>query len=181
METYRIHEDASLYYLTFSVISWLPVFIAEAPCKIVTDSLNYCHREKGLRINAFVIMPTHMHLIAFDAEFNSGRLRDSISAMRSYTGHQLCSYVEKHCPPVFTQALRTTRRADRGRQFWQQGRHAEAIYSRRFWEQKFDYVHDNPRRKGLTWHATDWRFSSAAYWLLEPPGESEVLLSAVSW
>ena len=49
MEAYRINEGAALYYLTFSVIDWLPVFICEEPCLIVTDSLNYCHREKCLR------------------------------------------------------------------------------------------------------------------------------------
>lgn len=41
-----------------------------------------------------------------------------------------------------------------------------------------DYIHDNPVRKGLVWEATAWRFSSAAYWLLDPPGESDVILTA---
>ncbi|MBK8985228.1 MAG: hypothetical protein IPM39_03965 [Chloroflexi bacterium] len=44
-----------------------------------------------------------------------------------------------------------------------------------------DYVHDNPVRKGLVWEATAWRFSSATYWLLDPPGESDVILTAVTW
>ena len=46
MEVLRIHDDIPLYYLTFSVIEWLPVFVSEGLCLIVTDSLNYCHREK---------------------------------------------------------------------------------------------------------------------------------------
>ncbi|MBX3060055.1 MAG: hypothetical protein KF770_26665 [Anaerolineae bacterium] len=32
METYQIQEGAVLYYLTFTVIEWLPVFVAEEPC-----------------------------------------------------------------------------------------------------------------------------------------------------
>ena len=69
MERYRIIEGHGLYFLTFSIVQWLPVFITEVPCRIVTESLNFCHTHKNLRTNAFVIMPTHMHLIAFDEAF----------------------------------------------------------------------------------------------------------------
>ncbi|MBX3061210.1 MAG: hypothetical protein KF770_32530 [Anaerolineae bacterium] len=61
METYQIQEGAVLYYLTFTVIEWLPVFVAEQPCKILTDSLNYCHHHKSLCSNTFVIMPRPGH------------------------------------------------------------------------------------------------------------------------
>ena len=87
MEAYRLFEDAGLFYLTFTVIDWLPVFVNEKSCMIIAESLNFCHREKHLRINSFVIMPTHMHLIVFDAEFNTVRLQDTLVAMRKYTGN----------------------------------------------------------------------------------------------
>ena len=48
METYRIQEDGALYYLTFTVVHWLPVFVSSEPCLILTESLNYCHQQKGL-------------------------------------------------------------------------------------------------------------------------------------
>jgi hypothetical protein len=44
-----------------------------------------------------------------------------------------------------------------------------------------DYIHDNPVSKGLVREATVWRFSLAAYWLLDPPGESDVILTAMTW
>jgi hypothetical protein len=31
MERYRITSEASVYYLTFSVIDWLPVFVLAKP------------------------------------------------------------------------------------------------------------------------------------------------------
>lgn len=74
MKAYRIRPEAAVYFLTYSVVDWLPVLIGEKTCRIVTDSLSFCHREKHLRINAYVIMPTHMHLIVFDADFDSERL-----------------------------------------------------------------------------------------------------------
>jgi len=181
METLRIHPDAALYYLTFSVLHWLPVFTSQEPCLIVTETLNFCHREKGLRTNAFVIMPTHIHLIATDVNFDTEQLSQTITSLRKYTGQRLADYCDQKMPSVFGQTLRNTRRNDRARQFWQQSRHPEAIYSRSFWQSKVDYLHDNPRRKGLVRDATHWRFSSAGYWLCDPPGESDVILTVVDW
>ena len=83
MEVLRIHEDIPLYYLTFSVIEWLPVFVSEEPCLIHTDSLNDCHGEKSLRTSIFCVMPTHVHLIVSDAEFDTQRLRQTLMDISS--------------------------------------------------------------------------------------------------
>ena len=115
MEIYRIQEGVALYYLTFTVVEWLPVFVADEPCLIVTESLNYCHQHKSLRINAFVIMPTHLHLILFDSDFDNERLQRTIRDMRQFTGRQLADYCEKSMPASFGQVIRGTKRTDRAR------------------------------------------------------------------
>jgi hypothetical protein len=61
MERYRIVSDAAVYFVTFSIVDWLPIFVSEEPCRIVADSFRFCHEQKALRFNAFVIMPTHLH------------------------------------------------------------------------------------------------------------------------
>ena len=40
-------------------------------------------------VNAGVIMPTHLHAIVFDIEFNSERLKHTLDDMRKFTGRQL--------------------------------------------------------------------------------------------
>ena len=37
-------------------------------------------------------MPTHAHLVVFDADYDKQRLQNSISAMGQYTGRQLAGY-----------------------------------------------------------------------------------------
>ena len=180
METYRIYPDHAIYFLTFSVVQWLPVFIGEEPCHIVCESLNFCHREKSLCINAYVIMPTHMHLIVFDADFDSTRLKKTLTSFRKFTGQQLSDFCDQRMPSAFSQTLRGGNRTDRERHFWQQSIHAEAIRNRSFWQTKLDYLHDNPRRKGLVADPICWRFSSAAFWLTEGGG-SEVRLTVIDW
>ena len=93
----------------------------------------------------------------------------------------MSDYCDQHMPRAFSETLRHTGRSDRERQFWQQSRHPEAISKREFWQTKIDYLHDNPRRKGLILDPLSWRFSSAAFWLQEPRGQSDVILSAVEW
>jgi hypothetical protein len=72
--------------MTYSVVEWLPLFITDATIRIVANSLAFCHREKFLRVNAYVIMPTHMHLIAFDADFDNERLIATLADFRKFTG-----------------------------------------------------------------------------------------------
>ncbi|MBN1855120.1 MAG: hypothetical protein JW829_20470 [Pirellulales bacterium] len=162
-------------------MDWLPVFVSDNAFQIVTKSLNYCHRHQGLRTNAFVIMPTHFHAIFFHADFKAEPLLGALTAFRKFTGRQLVEYCKKHMPSCFRNAFLNAASNDRKFTFWQKTRHPEQIETERFWEQKFDYIHMNPCRKGFVRHASDWRYSSAAYWLSDGRVESEVLLSALEW
>ena len=181
MERYHITSDEAVYYVTFTVVDGLPVFVSEPPCRIVADSLKYCHQHKGLRINAFVIMPTHVHVILFHAEFDSERLLDAVSDFRKFTGRRLADLCDQNMPSCFSAAMRAAAGDDRERRFWQPTRHPEAIHSEAFWRQKFDYLHDNPHRKGLVREPQAWRFSSAAYWYLGQETPSEVPLTPLEW
>lgn len=179
MERYRIVKDVALYYLTFTVVEWLPVFIDEPACKIVTDSLNYCIRNKFLGVNAYVILPTHLHAILFDVQFNADRLKHTLDDMRKFTGRQLVKYAEHHLPKIYMEVLKENAGKDRRHRFWQPTQHPVGITSEPFWKQKLDYLHFNPCRKGLVRCPEDWRFSSARYCL--NGGETDVALSQVGW
>jgi putative transposase len=181
MERYRIQPEAAVYFLTYSVVEWLPVFIREATCKIITDSLTFCHRQKHLRINAFVIMPTHLHLIVFDEDFDPKRLVATLTDCRKFTGRQLSDYCENHLPGCFPKTLREQATADRQRRFWQPSRHPEASQNEAFWRQKVDYIHNNPCRSGLVRAPEHGRFSSAVWYLSEGKELTDVPLTAIEW
>ena len=180
MERYRIDPAVGVYFVTFTVVDWLPVFIDETACKIITTSLNYCHARKALRIHAYIIMLHHLHAILFDADFDSTRLKHTLDDFRKFTGRQLLDFCGQNRPASFMEIFRKHARKDRERRFWQPTQHPEGITSERFYIQKLNYIHDNPCRKGLVKNAQDWRFSSAASWMgLEQ--ENDVVLSAIGW
>jgi REP element-mobilizing transposase RayT len=181
MERYRIGADGALYFITMSVVDWLPVFVSGAACRMLTDSLNFCHERKGLRVNAYVIMPTHFHGIVFGREFNPESLKATLTDFRKFTGRQLSEYCARHMPRCFDEVLVAASGEDRNRRFWQPTLHPETIETEAFWTQKLDYLHDNPCRKGLVARAESWRFSSASYWLSDGQVANDVILSAVEW
>jgi len=181
MERYRFHDDGAVLFTTFAVVDWLPVFVSEDACKIVADSLNFCHRAKCLRANAYVIMPTHMHGIFFDADFDVTRLEKTLTDFRKFTGRRLADYCQGHMPACFADALRQAAGDDRERRFWQPTRHPEQLETEAFWRAKFDYLHENPCRKGLVRRVDHWRFSSAAFWRSDGNECAEVVLSGIAW
>jgi REP element-mobilizing transposase RayT len=181
MERYRFHPDGALFYVTFSVVDWLPVFVSEQAFKIVTESLNFCHGQKGLRINAYVIMPTHVHAMVFHESFQARPLESVLTDFRKFTGRRLADYAGVHLPKCFSEIFRQRSGADRERRFWQPTRHPVQIETEPFWQAKLDYLHANPCRKGLVTLAEQWRFSSARYWLQGGKAENDVILSAVGW
>lgn len=181
MERYRINPDAAVYFVTYSVVEWLPVFVTESTCRIVAESLTFCHRSKNLRINAFAIMPTHLHLIVFDGDFNNERLAGTLTDFRKFTGRQLSDLCASHFPACFAETLRMQATTDRERRFWQPSRHPVAIENETFWRQKLDYLHDNPRRKGLVRDPREWRWSSAGWYSSDGRDATEVPLTGIGW
>jgi putative transposase len=139
MDGFKLMDGVYVYFVTFTIIDWLPVFINPEPTQIIVDSLRFCIREKGLRINAYVIMPNHLHMILFDGKFDNENLQPTL--------------------------------ADRDRQIWQPGWHAEGLASEDFWKQKMDYIHENPVRKGYVRLPEHWRYSSAGYWINGEDGD----------
>jgi REP element-mobilizing transposase RayT len=143
----------------------MPVFIDETACKNITDSLNFSIQNRHLGVNAYVIMPNHMHAIVFDKDFDHKRLKHTLDDLRKFTGRKMLDHADSHLPGPFGRTFREHAREDRQRKFWQPTIHAEGIYSEKFYRQKFNYIHRNPVRKGLVRTAEAWRFSSASYWM----------------
>jgi putative transposase len=181
MERYRITPDVFLYYCTYTVVDWLPVFVSDAPCQMIADSLRFCQETKSLRVDSVVIMPTHLHLIVYDAEYNADRLTSTLSDFRKFTGRQLVQRCQQSMPPSFVATFREVAGTDRDHRFWQPSRHPVGIETEAFHNQKRDYLHDNPRRKGLVHHPQDWRWSSARYYETGNPTDCDVPLAPVIW
>jgi REP element-mobilizing transposase RayT len=176
---YRIIPGVGVYFVTFSVVDWIPVLTDAQPFNILIDSLRYCIAHKGLCVNAYVIMPTHLHAVVFDGHGDPQNLHQTLTQFRKFTGRRLSDWVEACGTPALAEHVRIQTANDRNHQFWQTGWHPEGINGETFWRQKVNYLHENPCRKGWVQTPQEWRFSSAAYWLDGTP--VDLPIAEIDW
>ena len=175
MDRYQFYDGVYVYFVTFTIIDWLPVFIDPNPIQIIVDSLNFCIQGKSLRINAYVLMPNHLHLIVFDAKFDNLRLHQTLVDFRKFTGKRLADHIDSNLCSSWATVIRSQDLEDRQRLVWQPGWHAEGLASEKFWKQKLNYIHENPVRKGFVRSPEHWCYSSAGYWLGGEVGDVPVV------
>ncbi len=178
MDRYLFKDGIPTYFITFTVIDWLPIFVRPAFTKIVTESLEFCSENKGMKIHGYVIMPNHMHAILSDETNDNQRLHKTISEFRSFTGHKLSGLVDTACPTSWSNIMRTVAKSDRERRVWQSGWHAEAVVNQDFFEQKLSYIHNNPVRAGFVELPEHWVHSSARFWLYGEKGQVPISLDS---
>jgi len=100
MKHYRVSPDETpFYYSTCTVVDWLPVFQADVYFQIIIDSLKFCKTNKGLFLLAYVIMPTHLHLVTAQSENTT--LSEIMRDFRQFTSKQIRKQLDADGKKVF--------------------------------------------------------------------------------
>jgi REP element-mobilizing transposase RayT len=167
MSRYKILDQHGLNYLTITVVDWVDVFIRKRYKDIVLESLQYCQKEKGLLVYAYVLMSSHMHLIA-EAK-GDVPLSDILRDFKKYTAKTLLHEIE-HGGSESRKEWMLHRFAYRGRQapgkrqyqFWQTDNHPVLLYTLPVIVQKIDYIHKNPVQEGWVELPEQYLYSSAS-------------------
>jgi len=168
--SYRVFTDKNYpYFVTWTIVDWLPIFAEPAYCHIILDSLNYLRASKKTELNAFVIMLTHVHAILWPDDVI--HLSDVIRDFKRFTSRKISQLAEQQNARQLLLAFLNARRENRAQdvstyQVWQEGSHPEAIFTEKFAQQKLDYIHLNPIRAGLVKTADEWPYSSVRAYLL---------------
>ena len=176
--SFRIFEETNYpYFVTCTVVDWAPIFQNNDYCQIILNSLNFIRKRKRTQVNAFVVMPSHLHAILWPTEGVS--LSDVMRDFKRYTSRQISNLAKKGGEREYLEIFSAAR--ERGRstevstyQVWQEGFHPEAIYTEEFALQKMNYIHQNPVRAGLVNTDLEWPYSSAHAYYLDEDGNSSV-------
>jgi len=168
--SYRVFTDQHYaYFVTWTIVEWLPLFDQARYRKVVLDALNYLRIDKNTQLNAFVVMPTHLHAILWPETGIS--LSDVTRDFKRFTSREISREANRQVATEFIDVFKRARIENRAQdvstyQVWQEGSHPEAIFKEKFARQKIDYIHMNPVRAGLVEVATDWPYSSAKAYIL---------------
>jgi len=161
---YQINKQDGTYFLTWTVIGWVDLFIRDTYKQLIADSLNFCMAKHKLQIYAYVIMPSHIHPIANSKNNN---LSTVTGHFKSYTSRELIKLIKspgesrrEWLLPVFRSAGQLNSR-NINNQIWQQQNHAVEVYSSKFTLSKINYIHNNPVEAGMVQYPHEYLYSSA--------------------
>ena len=166
MNGYKITNQNSLHFLTITVVSWIDLFTRDEYRQIILNSFRYCQKERGLFINAYVIMSNHIHIICHVEEPHI--LSNVIRDFKKFTSKAILEAIASN-PMESRKNWMLKLFADHGEfnkknksyQLWQQNNHPIELVSPKWINQKLDYIHLNPVRNGIVEKETDYVYSSA--------------------
>lgn len=169
MHGHKISCQHSLYFLTFTIVGWIDVFSRQSYRDIVIESLKYCQKEKGLHINAFVIMSNHLHLIAHSPE---NRLSDIIRDFKKFTSRQITKSILQNpgesrsvwMLKLFKYNARFNKKNE-SFQFWRKDNNPVELFNPKWIQQKINYIHQNPVRAAIVEKPEHYINSSARNYL----------------
>jgi putative transposase len=163
---YAIRSKEHFYFVTFTVVEWIDVFIREEYRNILMESIRYCQKEKGLWVGAYCIMTSHVHM-AIGTNGNN-KLEDIIRDLKSYTSRHIRKYMEnnphesrKKWMLEILEKAGTNKSNNKDFQFWQQHNHPIELSTNAILQQRLDYIHENPVKAGFVEKPGNWLLSSA--------------------
>lgn len=162
---YRFIDADGIYFVTSTVVEWLPVFTTSKYCNIIIDSLKFCQQNQGLKLFAFVILDNHFHLVATAEEFSKVN-----TSLKKYTARKIIDglkYDNKNWLLTELAFYKKKYKIKSDYQVWQEGSHPQLIFSDGMLIQKIEYIHNNPVKRGLVDRPEHWRYSSARNYFLD--------------
>ncbi|WP_373285437.1 transposase [Flavobacterium limi] len=122
-------------------------------------------KYKAMELYGYCIMTIHIHLIFRSANGDpSGLIRD----FKGFTSRKMLKAIEENPQKSRKQLMlwmfeRSGKKNSKVklRQFWQQNNKSIEIWSLKVFEQKLNYIHNNPVETGFVINPIDWKYSSA--------------------
>ncbi|MDB5132908.1 MAG: hypothetical protein JWR02_2657 [Mucilaginibacter sp.] len=129
---------------------------------IIVKSLQFLNNEGSIVIYSFVIMPNHIHLIW---QIPDGFKREIIqNRLLKFTAQQMKFRLIDTNDARLSQFLVNAK--DRQYQFWERNALSVDLWSEPVFEQKLDYIHNNPLQDKwqLALYPEDYKYSSARFY-----------------
>lgn len=162
---YTATDKDKAYFITITTVGWVDVFTRLNQKYIIINALDYCQRNKGLTIFAYCLMHSHLHLFCrADGDyslseimrdfkkFTSKKIIQTIMDEPESRREWMLDYFKKSCAHL---------KRSQNYKVWQDGYHAEEVYSNRWIKEKINYIHQNPVVEKIVSHVEDYYFSSA--------------------
>ncbi len=156
----RIEGHNHARFLTFSCYRNLDLLGTSAIRDEFVTSLARARETHTFALNAWVVMPNHVHLMLFPDNASS-----DVAAICRSIKQPFAQRVIKRWSELKAPVLSAITKDNGVRQLWQPGGgYDRNIFSETELREKIEYIHANPVRAGLVTSPTQWAWSSARWW-----------------
>jgi putative transposase len=146
-------------FLTCSCVHRLPFFKNQQIKTLFRHSLARACLRHNVRLIAWVLMPEHFHLLLVP-DLPASPVPKVLYAIKAPPSRKVLARWRALNAPI----LKRITDAVGEPHFWQPGGgYDRDIYSTEELQEKVNYIHQNPVRRGLVKEATDWEWSSARW------------------
>lgn len=163
-EKYKFRDPVGVYFVTSTVIHWIDLFTRNEFKHIIIDSLRYSQKEKGLIIHAWVLMPSHLHMVI---STNGKPLESIMQDFKKHTSRAIVKELgrinesrKEWLMRAFGQAAEKIKRVT-SYKVWQDGNRPIQLDTNQLQEQKIDYIHHNPVEAEIVDEVAYYWYSSA--------------------
>jgi REP element-mobilizing transposase RayT len=169
---YKIYDNQAVYFITSSIVEWIPMFTGKPYFDILVSSIQYCQKNKKLSVYAYVIMENHFHMIC-----QSNELDKVIQSLKRHSAKRIIEQLNSDRKTWILDALKYYKKQHKKHsehQLWQEGFHPQQLLSAKMALQKIEYLHYNPVRRGYVSAPEHWIYSSAGDFYLNRQGLIEL-------
>jgi len=149
-------------FITVTCFEWLPLIKRQQEKSIIIDSLQFLTLKNKIDVHAFVLMDNHFHLIW---RIKEGNKRSDVQRdFLQFAAKQILKNL-KDDDLELVEKIEVNLK-DRKYQIWQRNSLSIELRSEKVYEQKLNYIHNNPVKAGICILEEEYEFSSAKYYIL---------------
>jgi REP element-mobilizing transposase RayT len=141
----RLFPNNPVFFVTACTYRRRPLLANDAVNNTFVQFSQRAYSEHGIAVGRYVILPDHMHLfVCGPNDFELGRWMGMLKQS-----------LEKAISPTASPTGRRLQKTP----FWQRRFFDHVLRSEETYEQKWNYVRDNPVRAGLVTDPDDWSYA----------------------
>jgi putative transposase len=168
---HRVYSPGELQFITTGTYRRVPVFRSPRFCQYFVQRLEKVRQKMNCLLIGWVLMPEHFHLLLkpqpaettslLVKELKEETAKRILKTLRENLQHPWCRKILAHfrLPPTVHDESHF--------RLWQRRFHRFNVFTEKKLQEKLNYMHNNPVKRGLACSAGDWPWSSWRFYFLQ--------------
>jgi REP element-mobilizing transposase RayT len=147
-------------FFTATCLEWKRLLQPDKYKDVVIASLRFLVKTGRIKLNAFIIMENHIHLIW---QMRAGIKPEAVQRdFLKYTAQKIQRDLIKNHPAVLEHFKVNAK--DRMYQFWERNALSVELRTEKVFMQKLAYIHNNPVKAGICKLPYEYKYSSGSFY-----------------